>query len=278
MQENRIGNLRFYSYPLLEAYRNVTNVVTTRHGGKSKEPYASLNLAFHVGDDAGTVLENRAKLSSALGVEPESLTVPEQVHKTKISLVKTAHRGRGAITEDDALPKADAMVTNVPEIPIMVMIADCVAVSFFDSKRNVIGLAHAGWQGTLSRISELTLKKMENTFGCEPEDILVGVSPSIGRDHYVVGQEVLDAYIEEFGRGVAQEFVQEDMDGTCYLDLWAANEYQIRELGVPGDNIQIAEMCTACHVEDFYSHRQEDGKTGRVAAVMMLHSETDRQY
>jgi YfiH family protein len=278
MQENRIGELSFLSYSNYETHRNVTNVVTTRVGGKSAAPYESLNLALHVGDKADTVLENRARLAQALGLEPEALTVPEQVHKIKVSVVKNAHRGRGAVTEEDALPKADAMVTNVPEIPLMVLIADCVALSFYDRKRNVIGLAHAGWRGTLEEIAVETVRKMEKTFGCEPEDIIVGISPSIGRGHYEIGEDVSKAFIEKFGRGAAREFVEEDMDGTCYLDLWAANEYQLREHGIHGDNILIAEMCTACHPDKFYSHRHENGKTGRVGAIMMLHSTTTRQY
>jgi YfiH family protein len=278
MQENRIGKLCFLSYTRFETYRNVTNVITTRVGGGSVDPYASLNLALHVGDKPDTVLENRARLAQALGIEPESFTIAEQVHKTKVSIVKNAHHGRGAVTEEDALPKADAMITNVPEIPMMVLVADCVAVSFYDCKRNVIGLAHAGWRGTLDGIAAQTARKMEDTFGCEPDDLVVGISPSIGRGHYEVGQDVFDAYVEKFGRGTALEFLQEDMDGTCYLDLWAANEYQLRENGVPGDNIATAQMCTACHSDKFYSHRHENGKTGRVGAVMMLHSTTSRQY
>jgi YfiH family protein len=278
MQDNWIGDLHFLSYSLFEAHRNVTNVVTTREGGKSAKPYDSLNLALHVGDDADVVLENRAKLAEALGTEPEALTLPEQVHKTKVSVVKSSHRGRGAVTADDALPKADAIVTNVPDLPVMVLIADCVAVSLFDPKRNVIGLAHAGWKGTLGRIAEATVKKMRDGLGCDPADIVAGISPAIGRDHYDVGQDVFDAYVEEFGRGTAAEFLQEDMDGTCYLDLWAANEYQLLESGLAGENIQVAEICTACHLDQFYSHRHEGGKTGRVGALMMLHASSTRQY
>jgi YfiH family protein len=278
MQENRIGDLEFFSYSLFEAHRDVTNVITTRTGGKSEAPYDSLNLAFHVGDKKKTVLANRAILARALDFDPESLTVPDQVHKTKISVVKNAQRGRGGLTDKDALPKADAMVTSVPDIPIVVLIADCVALSFYDPTRPAIGLAHAGWKGTLSGIATLMVKKMEGAFGSDPSDIIVGISPSIGRGHYEVGQEVIDAYVDEFGRGTAKEFVQEDMDGTCYLDLWAANEYQLRENGIRGENIQVAEMCTACHLDRFYSHRHEGGKTGRFAAVMMLHDQTTRQY
>jgi len=278
MQENRIGSLEFLSYRSFEAYRNVTNVVTTRLGGSSTGAYESLNLAFHVGDDSAAVLENRAILARAMGFELETLTVPEQVHKTKITVVKNAHRGKGALSDDGRIGKADAMVTNMPEIPIMVLVADCVAVSFFDTKRNVIGLAHAGWKGTLGRIAVLTLKKMESTFGCEPADVIVGLSPSIGRGHYEVGSEVLDAFVEGFGRKEAQEFIQEDMDGTCYLDLWAANEWQLKNCDLPEENITVAEMCTSCHPARFFSHRHESGNTGRFAGLMMLHGETSRQY
>ena len=170
------------------------------------------------------------------------------------------------------------MVTNVADLPIMVLIADCVAVSLYDTKRNVIGLVHAGWKGTLGGLAGATVRKMEDAFGCETPDIIAGISPSIGRDHYEVGQDVFDAYVEKFTRSTALEFLEEDMDGTCYLDLWAANDHQLRESGVSSNNIQLAEMCTVCHPGLFYSHRHEGGKTGRVGAIMMLHASSTRQY
>lgn len=272
MKETKIGDIEFLSYPGFEAYRNVTNVVTTRAGGGSSGAYASLNLSLHVGDDPDTVLENRALLAQALGIEPLALTIPQQVHGNHVAIVKSRDRGRGAVDYDDALLKADAAVTNTPNLPLMVLIADCVAVSLHDPKQNAIGLAHAGWKGTLGRIAGHTVAKMEEAFGSDPADLIAGISPSIGRGHYDVGEDVVTAFRKEFGRPAAADFTEEDMDGTCYLDLWAANEAQLLERGVAEKNVTVSEMCTACIPERFYSHRHESGKTGRFAAVIMLRS------
>jgi len=278
MQENRIGNIELLSYFGLESHRGVTNVVTTRAGGRSTGAYKSLNLGLHVGDDPDTVLENRALLAQALAIEPESFTLTEQIHKTKIAVVKTPHGGRGAVSEGDALARADALITRVPDIPLMVLVADCVAVSFYDREREAIGLAHAGWQGTLGRISELVVKKMELTFDSDPENLVVGLSPAIGKDHYAVGEDVFTAYSDEFGSERVAEFMHKGGDGTWSLDLPGMNEWQLLESGIPSDNIEASGLCTASLPARFYSHRRDGGTTGRFCNIVMLHASSPRQY
>ena len=278
MQEHNKGSVRFFSYRAFDPYTKVTNVVSTRVGGRSKPPYDSLNLGLHVGDDPDTVLENRAALCQALGIEPERPTIPEQVHGNAVAVVDASQRGAGAIVDDDALRGADAVVTNAPEVPLVVFVADCVAVSFFDPEQSAVGLAHAGWKGTVGRIAERTLAAMGEAFGSKPADVIVGVSPAIGPGHYEVGQDVVDAYRKEFGKEGSAVFIQEDMHGTFYLDLWGANIWQLQSAGVAADHITSTEMCTACHPDLFYSHRHENGRTGRFAGLIMLHGSTMRAY
>jgi YfiH family protein len=272
-----LGNLRLMSFDGFERYRSMSNVVTTRTGGRSTGAYARLNLAMHVGDDPEAVLQNRALVCQALGIEPETLSFAGQVHGTGVAVLEAAQKGKGAVTDADAVPGADAMVTDTPELPLVVLLADCAAVSFYDPVRNAIGLAHAGWRGTLGRIAQKTVEIMKEAFGSSPSDILAGVSPAIGKGHYEVGEEVLEAYRQEFGPG-ARALIMEDMDGTCYLDLWAANETQLHSAGLEPENVFVAGMCTACHLDLFYSHRHEGGTTGRFAALVMLHRSTDRSY
>jgi YfiH family protein len=278
MQENRIGDIELLSYFRFESHRGVTNIVTTRAGGRSTGAYKSLNLGLHVGDDPDTVLENRALLAQALAFEPEAFTLAEQIHKTKIAVVKSPHGGRGAVSEGDALARADALITRIPDIPLMVLVADCVAVSLYDRERQAIGLAHAGWQGTLGRIAELIVKKMELTFDSDPEDLVVGLSPAIGKDHYTVGEDVFTAYSEEFGSERTSEFMREGADGAWSLDLPGINEWQLLESGIPSENIEVSGLCTACHPEQFYSHRRDNGTTGRFSNIVMLHTSSRRQY
>jgi len=277
MKEHDYGSAKFLSYTRFEDVRNVSNIVTTRVGGASEGAFSAMNMSFNVGDDPDVVLQNRAIVSQALGVEPEYLTLPEQVHGSKVVAVDKADRGKGAITHDDAIAGADALVTRTPGLPLVVTLADCVAVSLYDTKKNAIGLAHAGWKGTLGRIAAKTLECMVSEFGTAPGDVFAGISPSIGPGHFEVGQDVLDNFRNEFG-AEASEFAQEDMDGTCYVNLWLANESQLTGAGVPIGNIQISEIDTAARTDIFYSHRRENGKTGRFAAIMVIHGSPGRIY
>jgi YfiH family protein len=278
VQENRIGDIELLSYFRFEAHRGVTSVVTTRAGGRSAGAYESMNLGLHVGDEPDTVLENRALLAQALALEPESFTLAEQVHRTKIAVVKSPHAGRGAVTEDDALSKTDGMITRIPDIPLMVLVADCVALSFYDPQREAVGLAHAGWQGTLGHIASAMVRRMERAFDTDPGNLVVGLSPAIGGDHYVVGSDVFSAFNDEFGGSGAEEFIGRRSDGTFSIDLPGINAWELHEAGIPTENIEASGVCTACHPERFYSHRHARGATGRFANIVMLHSKTRRQY
>ncbi|MFQ5511411.1 MAG: peptidoglycan editing factor PgeF [Candidatus Krumholzibacteriia bacterium] len=278
MREHKTGNLRFFSYRSFEPFRYLTNVVTTRVGGTSKPPYEGLNLGLHVGDDADDVLENRALASQALGIEPEALTFPEQIHGNVVAAVGGKERGCGAVTADNAVKGADALITRSPGVPLTVLVADCVAISFYDPRRAAIGLAHAGWKGTLGRIAERTVEAMQTEYDSSPGDLHAGIGPSIGKGHYEVGREVLEAFGKEFGRSEAARFIREDMHGTCYLDLWGLNASQLQAAGIDADHIEVTESCTACRPDLFYSHRHEQGTTGRFAGLIMLHAPGSRLY
>ena len=278
MQQHTIGRIQFFSYRRFEPFRNLTNVVTTRVGGDSKAPYQGLNLGLHVGEDADTVLENRALVSQVLGIEPETLTFPEQVHGAEVAVVGAAERGSGAVSEDNAVAASDALVTREPGVPLVVLVADCVPICFYDPRRAAVGIAHAGWRGTFGRIAERTVQCMQDEFGCRPGDLFAGIGPSIGKGHYDVGPDVLEACQEEFGRSAASRFVKEDMDGTCYLDLWGLNESRLQAAGIPADQIEVTETCTDCHPALFYSHRHDKGTTGRFASLIMLHASGSRTY
>jgi YfiH family protein len=277
MIEHDVIGIRFLSYGLFEPYIKVTNVVTTRHRGRSAPPYGSFNLALHVGDDPDAVLENRAIAAQILGFEPEFFTTAQQVHGSKVAVVGSRDRGSGAVVVNDAVAGADAMITNAPDLPLAIFVADCVAVSFYDPVQHAIGIAHAGWKGTLARIAEKTVHALTDTYGSDPADILVGVGPSIGKCHLDVGLDVVAAYRGEFGDETTL-FVSEEPDGSHRLDLWRANDIQMGHAGVPESHIEMAGMCTACDPDLFFSHRHHEGRTGRTAGIMMLHVTGSRSY
>jgi YfiH family protein len=144
--------------------------------------------------------------------------------------------------------------------------ADCVPVLLHDPVRRVIGLAHAGWLGTIRGVARSAIENMQKRYGSEPRDILAAIGPSIGPDHYEVGQDVIQKIEESFGEKA--EGLVGWRDGRSYLDLWKANRLQLEQAGV--QQIEVAEVCTACHLEDWFSHRAEKGKTGRFGAIMAL--------
>jgi len=144
--------------------------------------------------------------------------------------------------------------------------ADCVPLLFHDPVKQVIGLAHAGWVGTMKGAGRAAVEALQSRYGCKPENILAAIGPSIGVDHYEVGADVIVKTRESFGADA--ERLIESRDGHTYLDLWAANYVQLQKAGV--EHIEVAGLCTACHLEDWFSHRAEKGKTGRFGALMAL--------
>ena len=277
MKEHNAAGARFYTYGVFEPYLNVTNAVTTRVRGRSESPYESLNLGLHVGDDPDTVLENRAIVAQVLGFEPESFTVAEQVHGSSVAVIRSRDRGKGAVVAEDAIRGADAMITNEPDLPLAILVADCVAVSLYDPRKNVIGIVHAGWKGTLARIVEKTLAAMIGEYGTKPADVVAGVSPAVGPCHYPVGEDVAGAYRDSFGADAAA-IVRADSQNHVTLDLWEANLFQLIGTGVPRANIDASGMCAACSPELFYSYRRDGVRTGRFAGIIRLHYTGRRVY
>ena len=137
------------------------------------------------------MLKNRERLATALGIPLNNFTTAKQVHDSNVEIITEALRGRGAVNFDTTVYATDAMVTNTPNICLTVLQADCVPLLFFDLKKKVIGVAHAGWKGTVRVVAQNTVKVLKEKFHCSPDDIFVGIGPSIGPCCYEIGQEVV---------------------------------------------------------------------------------------
>lgn len=235
-----------------------------RFGGVSRGPYASLNVGLHVGDEPADVIENRRRLCRALGVDPESLVAGEQVHGIQVAVATAADKGRGAFSLTDVVPGVDAIITDTPGVTLFAMYADCVPVFLYDPRRRAVGLAHAGWKGTVAGIARRTVQAMHETFGSRPADMYAAIGPSIGPCCYEVGPEVAGQFAT-----VDTALVRKDGDRQR-VNLWAANEQQLTETEIPPENIALARLCTRCLAETFFSHRGQNGRTGRMAAVIGL--------
>lgn len=266
--ENNLWHGKFSTFP----EDVITHAVSTRLGGVSSEPFDSLNLALHVGDNPADVIANRRRFVQTLGFSPADIVTPNQVHGDKIFRVDENFRGCGCQNYADSIPETDALITNVDDLPLMLCFADCVPIFFVDVTNRAVGLAHGGWKGTLKKIAAKTLLTMHSEFGTRVEDCLVGIGPSIGPCCYAVGGEVVTRCKAAFPNHHGELLIERD--GKIFLDLWRANVLQLTELGVPESNIDVAGECTCCQSAWYFSYRAAQKKnfdrTGRIAALIAL--------
>lgn len=236
----------------------VVHAVLTRLGGVSRGPYASLNLGSTVGDDPVAVRENLRRVCATFGLTPEQLVSPHQVHEAHVARVTRADGGM-------IIPATDALITDDPQIALLLRFADCVPVLFYDRQRHVIGLAHAGWRGVVARVVPATLAAMREAFGTSPNDVWAGIGPGISVVYYQVGAEIVAAVAAAVP---ATAPIAQRRNGSWYLDLEAAIRAQLEACNVC--DIEAAGMCTASQTEEWYSHRAERGRTGRFGVLMRL--------
>ncbi len=247
----------YYQFDALQAQPGVRHGFFSRLGGVSAPPFATLNLGTSVGDDPEAVAENRRRCFAALGFDEAQVVTPYQVHSTVVAPVSRADGGR-------LIDATDGLVTAEQGLALFLRFADCVPILLYDRERPAIGLVHAGWRGTLDGIAAAGVRAMQARFGSQPERLWAGIGPAIGACCYQVSAELA----ESFGRRYGSTVVSHPPGAGAHLDLPAANAIALRKAGVR--QIEQAELCTACHVHEFFSHRREQGRTGRLGAIAGL--------
>lgn len=260
MQRINGGSLVYYQFDQWAVSSRLTHGIFTRLGGASQSPWDSLNLGGTVGDVQEAVRENHRRVYAALKLDGTRACTVWQVHSADTVVV------RGPVPNRRWLARADGIVTDLPGLPLIMRFADCTPVLLYDPVQHVIGLAHAGWRGTVSEAAVSTLQTMCSAFGTRPQDVQAAIGPSIGPERYQVGEEVVQAVRETFGK--VDGLIRRADDGSAYLDLWAANQLSLERAGVA--QIEVAGICTATRTDEFYSHRAEAGRTGRFGAVIAL--------
>ncbi len=259
MKAVQSDSLKYYEFNTFSTHDVVVRFYT-RQGGISPEPWSSLNQGGTVGDSRANVIENRKRIFDDIGRPVESIFDVWQVHGTDAVCTSQPRE----LTSDHQ--KADAIFTNKKEITLFMRFADCVPILLYEPEKKVIGIVHAGWQGTVNAIVKHAVRKIQEEYDIDPEKLIAGIGPSIGPDHYQIGSDVRLRAEKAFG--TVSTSVISTYRKSIYLDLWTANEILLRQSGVK--NIEVTEVCTACHTEDWYSHRKENGITGRFAAVAYL--------
>ncbi|MDX1810131.1 MAG: peptidoglycan editing factor PgeF [Sulfurospirillaceae bacterium] len=221
---------------------------TDKFEGVSQGAYDSFNLALHVGDEPSFVVQNRAILSEKIGTE--NLIFMDQVHKDYVEIIKDK--------KQKIALQSDAMVTNLNDVALCVMVADCIPILFCDKIKNVIGVAHAGRSGVLLKIANKTMQTMIDEFFCDISDIQVYMGPSIRSCCYEVREDAIKGY--EGYMSIKDEKIFLDINRKCIDDML--------DFGVIKENIEISSTCTCCN-DSYFSYRR-DGTTGRFCGVISL--------
>jgi YfiH family protein len=259
MNRQQFNGLAYYTFPTLDAFPELVNGVTSRHGGVSSGPYASLNLTNGLGDDPAAVAENLSRTCAAFGIRREHLVSPNQRHTTNVRRVGVADRGR-------VWPGYDTLITDEPGVPLLLRYADCTPVLIYDPAHHALALIHSGWRGTVQGAARVAVDALATEFGSRPTELVAAIGPSIGPCCYEVGEDVTSAVHAGFDR--PGDLLSSPNGGRPHFDLWAANRRWLADAGIR--QIEVAAICTACHTDEFYSHRAHKGKTGHFGAVMML--------
>lgn len=259
MKTKQAGELKYFQFDSFDP-RLVDHYMFTRKGGHSTGPFSALNLGGTNGDDPEAVAKNHDLIFDAINRPLSSRFDVWQVHGTTILF------GDEPRPIEKKHTPADGIFTDRPEVTLLMRFADCVPLLFHDPARQVVGIVHAGWQGTMLKIGAEAVKQIGERYGSKPEDLVVGVGPSICTHCYQVGEDVCRKFHRLWG-GEADAFILEKADGL-YLDLWGANEFSLRQAGVK--TIEQSRICTGEHLDEWYSYRKERGLTGRFAVVIAL--------
>lgn len=271
MKINEKSGVTYLTFPSFEKYNYVNHAFSTRLGGVSQNEYASMNLNFGRGDKEENVTENFHRFCTAAGFDYSTLVASSQDHHTFIRKVDSQNYGTGIWKPKD-IKSVDGLITNENNVTLVTYYADCVPLFFLDPQKHAIGLAHAGWRGTVAKIGEKMVTAMAAEFGSCPCDLIAAIGPSIGPCCFEVDAPVYDEF-SKLTELYPQEFIENKGNGKYMIDLWEANRRVISNAGVPTENITVARLCTECNADWLYSHRASEGKRGGLAAMMCLTGE-----
>ncbi|NOU95390.1 peptidoglycan editing factor PgeF [Paenibacillus sp. LMG 31456] len=262
----------------LEKDSGLTAGFTSRLGGVSEPPFGSLNCGLHVQDSSSHVVNNRQLLAEALHAQLDDCTYAEQVHGNEVEVITKAHAGAGIHSREEAIQSKDAFVTNQTGIFLHALFADCVPLYFYDPIHRAIGLAHAGWKGTVLQIAKETIKAMQREYGSTPGKIVAAIGPSIQACCYEVDEVVLSKVREVMAEleiaddaGENSSIYEYSGNDKYKLSLQQLNRQIMIKAGIMPEHIEISSLCTSCRTDLFFSHRKESGKTGRMAAWIGLY-------
>ena len=256
MQKTEINQQQHWQFDIFNAFDSIKHIVTGRNTQISRGNIEGLNYGLNVQDNPAVVHKNRNEIKTLLDIDNTAVVVvPFQTHSNSIAIVNHSN-------VNSTFENTDALITNLPDIVLGTLSADCVPILLLDPVENVIARIHAGWKGTVAEIAKHTVARMQQTFNCLPQHIRAGIGPSISAACYEVGEEVAAHFTDscKYNHSVGK---------TC-IDLWKANQLQLIEAGLLYNHIEISERCTYSNPADFYSARRDCIGTGRIGSFIAL--------
>ncbi len=258
----------YLTYNRLSEIPFILHAFSTRLGGVSEGDFDSMNLCFGRGDSDQNVTDNYRRFCQSVGFDYNTLTASIQIHEANVRRVTAQNKGVGIYKPQDET-SVDALITNDKGVTLVTYYADCTPIFFVDTGNKAIGLAHAGWRGTVLDISGNVVRSMNKEFDTDPKDLICAVGPVIGKCCYEVSEECK----LEFSKLFCEEsgvITPAEVDGKYMIDLALANKLLLMRSGVKEENIVLSDICTRCNNDLLWSHRATGGKRGGMCAMMTI--------
>lgn len=260
MQQFNWNEIPYFEFEALAGNGRIQHAVFTRQGGVSPVPFASLNLSVSVPDEKARVYANRRRAYGLYGRDTDTVVHAHLVHGRDVARVTQDNNGTW-------MPEVDGIITNEPGCALTMNYADCTPIFLYDPVQHAIGLGHAGWQGAVRDLPGAMVAAMQQEFGSNPADLVTAVGPCIGPCCYEVGEPVISAVHGAFAEATSL-LLPNGSGSRPHFDLPEANRRNLLRAGVV--NVEMSGLCTACRTDLFFSHRAENGRTGRFGTIFVL--------
>ncbi|BCL81521.1 laccase domain protein [Ktedonobacteria bacterium brp13] len=302
MIEQQYENIRYLQFDYVRQFPELIHGVFTRQGGYSSAPYASLNTSAPPrggGDNFDDVVRNRQLALQALDLSSTPNVTLWQIHSADVLTLtqpetwRTDWASMSYYTrpwQPEMIRQGDAIITQERGIAMALSFADCAPITFYDPVQHVAGIAHGGWRGTARGVVIATVEEMQQRYGSRPQDIYAGIAPAIGPCCYEVSQDVEDLFLgrQEFDvlptnpryrvrvrESATFSTIQLPEKESLRLDIQTTNRNQLLMAGLQPEHIEVMPLCTSCRTDLFFSHRKEQGRTGRFVVILALAAASD---
>ncbi len=268
MALNNKDTVPYLTYNSLKEIKFVNHAFSTRLGGVSKGIFSTMNLALNRGDNPDSVIGNYRRFCLSAGFDFDTLVASAQDHNTFVRRVTSKDLGVG-ITKPRDIQSVDALITDEKNVTLVTYYADCTPLFFVDTVRRAIGLAHAGWRGTVGRIGQKVVRKMTDEFGTNPADLVCAIGPAISKCCYEVDKGCADEFYNLTDLDNSK-FIFPQKNNKYMIDLLETNRQILIKAGVKPDNITLSDLCTRCNSDLLWSHRATNGQRGTMCAFMCI--------